>query len=65
MDEGPLWRQLKRWRYAVPRGAAAGDCRPLDGPVLLAGDALTGVDLGAVHASGLRAADAALALVAV
>ena len=60
VDGEPSWTQLKRWRYATPRGAAADGSRPLEGRILLCGDALTGTGLNRVFDSGLRAGDAAL-----
>lgn len=58
----PAWAQVKRWRYAVPRGRVD-DARvnPPGARIVVAGDALTGASFGGhdhhrVAASGVRAA---------
>lgn len=54
------WVQVKRWRYALPDAIGDMSLRVAAGSrVILAGDSFTGVDLEAVHGSGLQAAAAA------
>jgi predicted NAD/FAD-dependent oxidoreductase len=61
--EEHTWVQVKRWRYALPAGVGDPALRVVAGSrIVLAGDTFTGVDLEAVHVSGLTAAGAALAI---
>ncbi len=58
----PAWTQVKRWRYAVPRGRADADIVNPDGArIVVAGDSLTGAafassDHHRVYESGILAA---------
>ena len=58
----PAWSQVKRWRFAVPVGAAdAAAVNPDGARIVVAGDALTGAGFGGdahprVYESGVQAA---------
>lgn len=58
----PAWQQIKRWRFAVPRGALdPGAVNPPGARIVLAGDTLTGAGFGSsdhhrVYDSGIAAA---------
>lgn len=58
----PRWHQVKRWRFAVPRGVADPDAvNPAGVRIVVAGDSLTGAGFGSsdhhrVYESGVAAA---------
>ncbi len=58
----PAWAQVKRWRFAVPRGSADADAiNPPGARIVVAGDTLTGArfdspDQHRVYESGIAAA---------
>jgi renalase len=60
-DGDARWWQVKRWRYATPIEPHAEEgLWDVGGPILLCGDSLTGLDLDAVYASGVRAGEGAV-----